>query len=355
MGLGLFSALLFGLATPASKILVGALNPFLLAGLLYLGAAIGVLPIIFHETRRPTRLGKSRHAFWSVTTFSVRQVRYMAGAILCGGFLGPVLLLEGLKAAHASSVAIWLNLELVATALLGVLLFRDHLGRNGWSGVLLATAAGVIITFSEGIAGISAALLVTLACICWGFDNHFTALIDSVSAARITLYKGIFAGSFSTIIGVLGSPALPDAILVFKALLLGVVCYGLSMVLYVSCAQYSGATRAQILFSSSPFFGVGLAVVLLGEKFSLVHLAALCLLTAAIYFSQKTEHSHQHSHEAFSHTHLHRHDDDHHDHDHGDTDLHPGVSHHSHHHVHQPISHSHPHYPDLHHRHGHDS
>ena len=38
------SAALFGLATPISKILLDSSNPFLLAGLLYLGASIGLLP-----------------------------------------------------------------------------------------------------------------------------------------------------------------------------------------------------------------------------------------------------------------------------------------------------------------------
>lgn len=354
LALGLTSALLFGLATPASKLLVGEINAFLLAGLLYLGAALGVIPIIIRELHSSRPLGRSRPSVFAPNALTAVQFRYIVGAIFCGGFLGPVLLLQGLKVAQASSVAIWLNLELVATAILGVLLFNDHLGRNGWSGVVLATAAGVIMTYSAGVAGLSAAFLVTLACICWGFDNHFTALIDSVSAARITLYKGVFAGSFSTIIGIISAPALPETTLILKALLLGVVCYGLSIVLYVSCAQYSGATRAQILFSSSPFFGVGLAVILLGEELSVAHLAALGCLAGAIYFSQKTEHNHLHSHEPLSHTHLHRHDDGHHHHDHaGVTDTSATNTFHSHHHVHQPIRHSHPHFPDLHHRHHH--
>lgn len=354
LALGLASALLFGLATPASKLLVGEINPFLLAGLLYLGAALGVIPIIIHELHGSKPLGRSSPSVFTPRALSAVQLRYIVGAIFCGGFLGPVLLLQGLKAAQASSVAIWLNLELAATAILGVLLFKDHLGRNGWSGVVLATAAGVIMTFSEGAAGLSAAFLVTLACICWGFDNHFTALIDSVSAARITLYKGIFAGSFSTMIGMVSAPVLPETTLILKALLLGVICYGVSIVLYVSCAQHSGATRAQILFSSSPFFGVGLAVILLGEELSVAHLAALGCLAGAIYFSQKTEHNHLHSHEPLSHTHLHRHDDGHHDHDHAEVaDMVAANTLHSHHHVHQPIRHSHPHFPDLHHRHRH--
>lgn len=42
--LALLSAALFGSATPLTKTLLNQLRPFQLAGLLYLGAAIGVLP-----------------------------------------------------------------------------------------------------------------------------------------------------------------------------------------------------------------------------------------------------------------------------------------------------------------------
>jgi len=342
-GLGLLSALLFGLATPASKILLGELNPYLLAGLLYLGAAVGVMPLILRE--RTIRQLQRR--------VTARQYGYVAGAVVCGGLLGPVLLLLGLKAAHAASVAIWLNMELVATAVLGVLLFRDHLDRNGWLGVSLALGAGLIITGVEGEGGWLAALLVTAACFCWGFDNHFTALIDRFSPARITLFKGIFAGSVNIGLGLLLAGGLPGPTVIAKALILGAFSYGASIVLYVISAHHLGATRSQILFSSSPFFGVGLAALLLGEELRLPHLAAIGCLVGAIYFSSRVRHSHDHSHPEHSHTHLHRHDDGHHDHAH-DENRNPSLPH-SHAHHHPAVSHGHPHYPDLHHRHDHDA
>lgn len=340
-GLGLLSALLFGLATPASKLLLGDMNPFLLAGLLYLGAAAGVIPLILRERsgKQPRRVIGSSQYF------------YISGAVICGGLLGPALLLLGLRAAHASSVAIWLNMELVATAILGALFFHDHLDRNGWIGVCLALCAGLIMTASEGRGGLTAALLVTSACFCWGFDNHFTALIDCLTPSRITLFKGIFAGSVNIAIGLYLSSGQPAMQLVAKALVLGAFSYGASIVLYVMAAQQLGATRSQIIFSSSPFFGVGLAALLLHEELRLSHLAAVCCLAGAIYFSSRVRHRHDHSHNERTHTHLHSHDDAHHEHHHGQT---AASGPHSHTHHHPPLRHSHRHYPDLHHRHDHD-
>jgi hypothetical protein len=51
------------------------------------------------------------------------QLRLL-GAVIAGGICGPVLLLIGLRLAEATSVSLWLNFEVAATALLGVLLFR---------------------------------------------------------------------------------------------------------------------------------------------------------------------------------------------------------------------------------------
>lgn len=339
-GLGLLSALLFGLATPASKLLLGEINPFLLAGLLYLGAAAGVTPLILRE--RALRQLRRR--------ISSRQYLYIAGAVVGGGFLGPSLLLLGLRAAHAASVAIWLNMELVATAILGALLFHDHLDRNGWIGVLLALAAGLIMTVAEGQSGWTAALLVTAACFCWGFDNHCTALIDCLTPSRVTLLKGIFAGSVNVAIGLTLSTGFPAPLVVGKALILGAFSYGASIVLYVVSAHQLGATRSQILFSCGPFFGVGLAALLLGEQLLPAHLAAVCCLAAAIYFSSRIRHDHEHTHQEHTHTHFHRHEDGHHDHEHpGRAETGP----HAHAHTHRPLQHNHPHYPDLHHRHDH--
>lgn len=127
--LALLSALLFGASTPASKLLLGSLPPFQLAGLLYLGAALGMAPLLVLERRRDARLALDR-------TNAAR----LAGAVLFGGLLGPVLLLFALRLTLAGSVSLLLNLEMVATAVLGVVWFREPLSRTGWLGV-----AGVVI------------------------------------------------------------------------------------------------------------------------------------------------------------------------------------------------------------------
>ena len=334
------AAALFGAATPVTKGLLTDLTPFQLAGLLYLGAAIGVGPSLLLRTA-------SRRVVPSDSRNRIRLI----GAVLFGGVLGPLLLLLGLRTATAASVSMWLNLELVATAVLGVLLFKDHLGPLGWIAVAGTVAAAVFLSIGEGVAGIAAGSLVAVACLCWGLDNHLTALIDGLSPQATTFVKGLFAGATNLAVGLVVSEFNSSIGTVLLALLVGALSYGLSIVLYISSAQAIGATRGQMVFSSAPFIGVLLSVVLLGEVLSTLQIAAAAVLVASVTLMVLERHRHRHEHPAIEHTHWHSHDEAHHTHDH----IKPPLLGHSHTHMHGGIIHSHAHLPDIHHRHSHDS
>lgn len=334
------SALLFGASTPVGKILLESLPPFQLAGLLYLGAAVGVLPFSLRSGSNLKLKSMDRTNFLR-----------LLGAIILGGAIGPVLLLFGLKIASAASVAMWLNLELVATAVLGFVLFKDYLGYYGWLGVAGTVLASILLSWSEGGIGFYALLLVAGASICWAFDNHLTALIDGVTPSQSTFWKGLSAGSVNLMIGVLVEPFSPDIFLIVVAIMVGVFAYGFSITLYINAAQNLGATRSQMIFASAPFFGVILAVVLLDESLTAEQILAFVILIFSLTILFRDQHIHQHEHEHLRHNHNHRHDDMHHLHSHK-TSKSPGY--HSHWHEHKKGRHSHPHWPDVHHRHKHE-
>jgi drug/metabolite transporter (DMT)-like permease len=338
--LALLSAVLFGAATPVSKLLLEHFNSFELAGLLYLGAALGVAPILLKEIQTsPPPQQQSR-----------KNKLYLAGAIACGGILGPVFLLMGLRLASAASVSLWLNLEMVATALLGYWIFSDRLGRFGWLGMLGMLFSACLLVWGEQVAGVQAGLLVGLGCLCWGIDNHLTALIDHISPTRSTAWKGLIAGVTNLSIGLAISQTLPTTVDLLLGLVVGVFAYGFSIVLYIMAAQNLGATRAQLVFATAPFWGIILSVVLLKEVISPVqYLAiAIALLALAVIFLDR--HAHEHNHSAIAHEHSHSHDDGHHHHVHSGAVV--SILH-SHWHEHEAVMHSHPHLPDIHHRHQH--
>jgi drug/metabolite transporter (DMT)-like permease len=333
----LAAAALFGASTPIAKALLATMGPFTLAGLLYLGGAVGVLPFAFRggsaELRRDPR-----------------QRGMLALAVLFGGGIGPVLLLFGLRAAPAASVSLWLNAETVATALLALMLFREHLDRRSVLAAGLVLAGGLLLAAPGGAAGWRAGFLVALACVCWGLDNNLTALVSGFTPAQTTLIKGVGAGAVNLAIGLILEGGRLPAKAVIGALAVGTFSYGLSIMLYISGAQQLGASRSQLLFSTSPFLGVLLAWWMFGEPAMAVQFGAAACMLAGIAIMLTARHEHEHTHEAMVHTHAHRHDDGHH------THVHPGLpawARHTHEHTHEPITHGHPHVPDLHHRHEH--
>jgi len=337
--LALLSAVLFGASTPACKLLLRDLAPLQLTGLLYLGAAAGVAPVVWLELRRGMRATGGRS-----------NAARLAGAVLLGGVAAPVLLLFGLRQSQAGSVSLLLNLEIVATALLGVAFFREPLDRLGWAGVAGVVAAGGILAGSAGWPGVVSALLVAAACVCWGLDNHWTALIDGITPAASTLAKGLGAGAVALLLGVLAGPLAAPPAVVLAALGTGALSYGASIALYIAAAHELGATRAQSVFASAPFVGAGVSFALLGEPFGWAHAAATPLFAASLVALLRSQHAHPHLHEAQEHVHSHSHDDGHHVHAHADL---PPAARHTHPHRHERLEHAHPHWPDVHHRHGH--
>lgn len=337
---GILSGFLFGVATPFSKLLLNGMNSFQLAGLLYLGAALAMLPYIFRKNNNLKAL------------FEPGSRAKTTGIIFFGGFAGPLLLLAGLKTANAASVSIWLNMELVATAIMGVLIFRDALDRSTWAGVALTLLAGIVTTWGEGASGVTSGLLITAACACWAADNHLTAISDGASPQTVTFIKGAVAGSVNLAIGSVIAGQIVTFENVVPAVMVGIFAYGISIVLYVTSAQNIGATRSQILFSTAPVWGVILSYWFVHEPFQWVHLISIALLALAVVITNLFSHQHRHTHLVMEHIHYHKHNDGHHHHTHDGEEV-PDNKWHSHLHTHQAITHDHPHDPDLHHRHEH--
>lgn len=333
----LLAAVLFGATAPAASELAGSVPAFTLAGLLYLGAAVAVMPVV---VRRPP----SQPALAS-------EWRPAMVAVVAGGAIGPVLLVAGLARTNAATASILLNTELPATVLLAMLVFREHLGRRLlWSAALI-TAAGALLTWEPGAAVDVGALLIIAACTCWGLDNGVTARIEQLAPEHVVALKGVVAGGANLAIGLLvagwgASTGLADVV---AALLIGAAGYGASITLWVKGARDLGAARGQVIFATAPFIGAAIAWIVLAEDVLALQVAAVVLAALGVAVSLRSGHEHHHQHAPLAHDHEHVHDDDHHDHEHGDG----FTGRHSHPHDHGAIAHAHVHVPDLHHRHDH--
>lgn len=337
-GLALSSALLFGASVPAAKALLGDIAPALLAGLLYLGAGIGL---------GLWRLG--RPAPEALLTRS--DVPWLAGAIAAGGIGGPLLLMYGLALTPAATASLLLNLEGVFTIVLAWFVFHEHFDRRIAAGATAIVAGGLLLSWS----GLAASdylgpLCIVLACLAWGVDNNLTRRISGADPMTIAGVKGIVAGLVNIGLAFVLDVKFPGSVQIVLAGLVGFFGYGVSLMLFVLALRYLGTARTGAYFGVAPFFGAVIALAAFGGTPAGSFWIAAALMAAGVWMHLSERHVHWHVHEPLEHIHAHVHDR-HHQHLH-DFEW-DGREPHVHAHRHEPVAHSHPHYPDLHHRHRH--
>jgi drug/metabolite transporter (DMT)-like permease len=336
------AAALFGISTPFAKLLLGGLPPVLLAGLLYLGSGIGLTLL------RSVRLLRGAES----VALARSDVPWLAGAVLFGGVLGPVLLLVGLRTTPASATALLLNLEGVFTALLAWFVFRENFDRRIALGMVFIVSGGVVLSWDSSLGFVlpAGALAVAGACLCWAIDNNLTQKVSAADPMLVASVKGLAAGLVNTTLGLLLRPSLPPRGAFLSAALVGFFGYGLSLALFGVALRHLGTARTAAYFSLAPFIGAGVSIVIMPEPIAPGLVVAGVLMAAGAWLHLSERHEHEHTHEALGHSHTHTHDD-HHQHAHEPaTDK---AEPHAHWHVHAPLLHKHPHYPDIHHRHRH--
>lgn len=344
-GLALLSAILFGASTPLAKLLLRDVDPWMLAGILYLGSGLGLAAV--KVVVRALGAGARSEA-------AIRGGGWMwlALAILCGGVMGPVLLMVGLAHTTATSAALLLNLEGVLTALLAWFVFRENFDRRIALGMAAIVAGGFVLTWGGRLI-VSAVLgpaMIAGACLAWAVDNNLTRKVSQADPVQIALLKGCVAGAVNVAIAFALGSTLPPLRVLGAAVVVGFAGYGVSLVLFVVALRHIGTARTGAYFSLAPFFGGLVAVLALREPVTIQIAAAGFLMALGVWLHLTERHQHEHGHEEMAHEHRHVHDE-HHQHSHDGSEP-PGEPH-SHWHVHVRLRHSHAHFPDIHHRHDH--
>lgn len=339
----LSAAVLFGAGVPFSKLLLDAVNPWLLAGLLYLGSGVGLALVRWSTGAPSVRLARS-------------DVGWLAGAVAAGGVIGPVLLMWGLARSDAATASLLLNAEAVLTALIAWLVFRENVDRRIAFGMLCIVAGAVVLGWPQSAAPgrLSSSLMPGLAilgaCFAWAIDNNLTRKVSLTDASYVAMVKGWVAGTTNVAIAIAGGAALPAASATLAAGVLGFLSYGSSLALFVIALRHLGTARTGAYFSLAPFAGALIAVLLLGEPVKVPLAIAALLMGVGVWLHVTERHAHEHTHEALEHEHEHEHDL-HHEHEH-DAPVAPGTRH-RHRHRHDAVTHTHEHFPDAHHRHKH--
>ncbi len=339
------SAILFGLSTPASKLLLKEISPLALAGLLYLGAFLGLA--VFSIGKKIGGAKNERHG----SPLQKKDWGWLAGATASGGILGPICLLFGLARISGYAASLLLNLEGVATALIAVKIFKENAGRKTWFALASMTCAGIFLSWDPGQNrfALTGSLLVLAAMVFWGIDNNLTRNIADKDPVQIARIKGFVAGAFSLGLAFLAGMKVPLGISFIFGLALGALSYGLSLVLYIKALGGLGAFRAGAFFSFAPFVGALASLLVLPEPARWIMIPGAVFMTLGVFLVITEKHEHHHRHERLVHAHSHGHGDGHHFHRHEGALDKP----HGHEHTHEEMDHIHGHCPDIHHRHEH--
>lgn len=339
--------MLFGVSAPLAKQLGGSLDPQLLAGLLSFGAFLVIAPVaVFRRGRAgESALGRA-------------DVRPLAGVVLLGGVLAPLLLMAGLQRTSGLSAVLLLNLEGPLTVVVGIVAFGEHLGRRAAlsAGLIFGGAATLAVGGPVvGTAGVAGGLLVVGACAGWALDNNLTQLLTARDPFAVVGWKTAVAATVNLSMSVLRHV---DRVPVGRGValvVLGAGAYGASVVAAAYSLRLLGAAREAAVFAVAPLAGVVVSIVVLGERLTAVSVAAMVLMAVGIVALVGDRHRHRHHHDPTEHDHRHDHRpgrDEHHRHEH--LPGHGAGPVHAHRHRHGAFDHTAEHVSDAHHRHHHD-
>ena len=301
----LLAAVFYAINLPFSKTLLQSVEPTMMAGLLYLGAGIGVgIMSLFSKDRKEkdNKLNK-------------KDLPYTMGMVALD-IVAPIVLMFGILHTTSSNASLLNNFEIVATSIIALVIFKEKISKRLWSAILLITVSSAILSF-EDISSFKfswGSILVLLAALCWGFENNCTRKISDKSTYQIVTIKGTCCGIGSVSLALITGEKLPEIEFILFSLLLGFFAYGLSIFFYIKAQSVLGAAKTSAYYAVAPFVASFLSFVILKEQITLKYIIALVIMligsvivvvdTLIISHSHAHQHIVTHSHDGVEHQHI---------------------------------------------------
>ncbi len=286
------AAVLYSVNSPLSKILLNKIPAAAMAGFLYLGAGIGLTVLrIFQSSRNKNNENKQ--------TLSKKDFPYVLSMIILD-IMAPIFLMYGLKYATAANVSLLNNFEIVTTAVIACIFFKEKISKILWKGIILVTLASIILSIesSESFRFSMGSIFVIVACICWGIENNCTKELSSKNPIEIVQIKGFFSGCGSLIISIIIGEKLNKTMTVFilYALILGFFAYGLSIMLYIYAQRNLGAAKTSVYYASAPFIGSIVSFFMFKDIASKLFILAFIIMLIGTFYTinDSEEHNHRH-------------------------------------------------------------
>jgi len=278
----ILAAALYAISVPASKILLKEIPPMYMAAWLYLGAGTGmaVMGLLRHANRKREK----------EPNLTRKELPYTVAMVLLD-IAAPICLLFGLKLTTAANASLLNNFEIVATALIALVLFRKTITKRLWLAIGLITLSSIILSVNDvrSFSFSAGSLLVILACTCWGLENNCTRKLSVKDPLQIVVIKGFGSGSGSLLLAFMSGEHIPPPAYLPAVLILGFFAYGLSIYFYVYAQRHLGAAKTSAFYALAPFIGVGLSFLVLGEKPGSSFIMALVIMAIGAWLAS-TDH-----------------------------------------------------------------
>lgn len=278
--LAILAASLYALNAPFSKLLLDYIPPTLMAGFLYIGAGLGMAAIGLFRKLKSNKTSESK--------LTKAELPYTIAMIILD-IIAPICLMLGLKKTTSANASLLNNFEIVATAIIALVWFKEKISPRLWFGIIFVTASCSLLSF-ENISSFDfsvGSLFILLASICWGLENNCTRRISSKDPMQIVLLKGIFSGLGSIIIGLVIGERIIFLWSIFAVLGVGFVAYGLSIFFYVHAQRILGAARTSAYYAVAPFIGVVLSLIIFSQIPNIVYYIALALMIVGAWLCSK--------------------------------------------------------------------
>lgn len=270
IALAILAAALYALNAPLSKLLLEYMPPMLMAGLLYLGAGVGMAVMALCRKIAKKEVFE-RRLTRAELPFTIAMIVLDTAA--------PILLMLGLSYTSAANASLLNNFEIVATAVIALVIFKEKISARLWCGICLVTLSCMLLSFESLSLSFSyGSLFILAACVCWGLENNCTRRLSANDPLQIVLLKGIFSGLASVTIGLCVGERTASPVTVIPVLALGFVAYGLSIFFYVYAQRFIGAARTSAYYAVSPFIGALLSLLIFRELPPFIYFFALAIM-----------------------------------------------------------------------------
>jgi drug/metabolite transporter (DMT)-like permease len=274
----ILAAVLYAISMPMSKILLRDVSPMMMAAFLYLGAGVGML--LFGLVRSHINLPDHEERL------ERKDLPYTVAMVVLD-IAAPIFLMFGLKTTAAANASLLNNFEIVATAVIALLLFHEQVSRRLWLAIVLVTLACILLTVDDAssLSFSAGSLLVLSACICWGLENNCTRCISHKDPMEIVTFNGFGSGLGALVIALSVGESFPQWQYLPAVMVLGFVAYGMSIFFYTYAQRTIGAAKTSTFYAVAPFIGMLLSFIILGEKMTVIFIIALFIMLIGTYFA----------------------------------------------------------------------